>query len=131
MRSAFKPLPLIAVVCVLFALACSSSEPGYDHPDADPEPARAPALEPPPAQPTALEPEDVLRVVAQARDPGAAVRELDRYPFAFELSDERQGWFVRQGVPGEVADYLAKRAEVDWEDLRGDVDPTTPGPRER
>ena len=60
------------------------------------------------------------------RDPGAAVRELDRYPFAFELTQERQGWFAQQGIPGEVADYLEKRAEVDWEALRGDVDPATP-----
>lgn len=123
MLSAFKPV-LVTLFCASL-LGCSA-EPGQDHPASDPEPARAPALEPPPAAQRTLQPADVLEIVRQAPDPGAAVRELDRYPFGFELSQEQQGWFVRHGVSGEVADYLAKRAEVDWEALRGDVDPASP-----
>ncbi|MCA8921340.1 MAG: hypothetical protein KDD82_05995 [Planctomycetes bacterium] len=113
-------------ILIVLLLGCATGDPAHDHPDADPEPARAPALEPPPAARRRLSPEDVLAIARAAEDPGAAVRELDRYPFAFELTQERQGWFAQQGIPGEVADYLEKRAEVDWEALRGDVDPATP-----
>ncbi|MEZ6188821.1 MAG: hypothetical protein R3F62_27935 [Planctomycetota bacterium] len=125
MRRAFKSA-LGTSIFLLGLCACSTHEPGLDHPDQDPAPARAPDLEPPPAQAQALSPQEVLDRVRAAEDPGDAVRELDRYPFAFELDAARLAWFDAEGVPPAVADYLAKRAEVDWEALRGDVDPSSP-----
>ena len=59
MPAAFKPVLAILIVLLL---GCATGDPAHDHPDADPEPARAPALEPPPAARRRLSPEDVLAI---------------------------------------------------------------------
>lgn len=82
---------------------------------------RAPALDPPPAAERRLDREAVV-AEAKARDPDAAIAHLDRYPFEFELSEELE-WLRAQELAPEVLDYLEKRSRVDWEALRGDIDP--------
>jgi len=59
---------------------------------------------------------------AKKRAADAAIVYLDRYPFDFELSEELD-WLKTQDLAPEVIDYLEKRARVDWEALRGDIDP--------
>tara|TARA_R110002072_G_scaffold65971_4_gene163091 strand:+ start:936 stop:1235 length:300 start_codon:yes stop_codon:yes gene_type:complete len=86
-----------------------------------PASSRAPALDPPPAAERRLDREEVVRE-ARKRAPGPAIAYLDRYPFDFELSSELS-WLRTQEMAPEVVDYLEKRARVDWEALRGDIDP--------
>jgi hypothetical protein len=87
---------------------------------------RAPGLEPPPARSGApLERERAL-AIAQGSDPEQAIEELDGSRFDFVLDAGTIAWFEKEGAPGEVLDYLKKRGSVDWDSLRGDVDPRSP-----
>ncbi|MCO5169766.1 MAG: hypothetical protein M9894_25800 [Planctomycetes bacterium] len=111
---------------VLVALGCAAA----DHPDPD-APARgelvvAPRLDPPPARRGALEREDVLALARSHADPADAIAALDVRRFGFPLDDDALDWFGQQGVDPAVMDYLVKRARVDWDALRGDVDPDGP-----
>ncbi len=64
--------------------------------------------------------------MARAHDSDAAIALLDRHPFTFPLDEAALAWFRAAEVAPPVLDYLSKRARVDWEALRGDVDPDTP-----
>jgi hypothetical protein len=108
---------------LLAALLCSAL--GCGDPEPDPVP---PAYEPPPASGESLQPEDVVTISAEAEDPADAIARLDRHSFGFELDAAALEWLEPQ-VPVEVQDYLRKRAQVDWEALRGGVDPEV-GPAE-
>lgn len=94
-----------------------------DHPDVV---AVAPRLAPPPARDGALDRDAALRVAQGHADPAEAIAELDTHRFAFALDDATLTWFGQQGLEPAVLDYLHKRSRVDWEALRGDVDPDTP-----
>jgi hypothetical protein len=90
------------------------------------ETGRAPGLEPPPARPgEALTREQALEI-ARGEDLELAIRLLDERRFAFVLDAAAIGWFERGGATPEAVDYLRKRCRVDWEGLRGDVDPDAP-----
>ena len=109
--------PRLAALALLFLAGCTAPRP----------PGRAPALEPPPLRSSApLSREDVLRLVAEAEDPERAIQTLDERRFEFALDAATVEWFKNQGIPPEVLDYLRKRARIDWEGLRGDVDPDSP-----
>ncbi|MBI3724194.1 hypothetical protein HY251_09620 [bacterium] len=56
--------------------------------------------------------------IAVKRDPQEAISEIDRHPLAFPLNDENIGWFEDRLVSPEVVDYLKKRSQVKWADLR-------------
>lgn len=86
----------------------------------------APRLAPPPARDGALDAEGALNVTRRHTDPADAIAELDTHRFAFALDEATLTWFGQQGVDPAVLDYLEKRAKVDWEALRGDVDPESP-----
>jgi hypothetical protein len=89
------------------------------------EVGRAPALEPPPAGEIGLTREQAL-LVARSDDSEQAIRVLDRQRFAFVLDGPTLGWFEREGATPAALDYLRKRAKVNWEGLRGDVDTEAP-----
>jgi len=89
------------------------------------ETGAAPDLAPPPAREGALTREQALEL-ARTLPPERAIRALDERRFGFVLDDGTIGWFEKQGAAEEVVDYLRKRRKVDWEGLRGDVDPTGP-----
>ena len=104
--------------------------------DLDPEDPGAPApdgvevvpprLAPPPARDVALDRDGALHVAQRHADPSDAILELDAHRFEFALDEPALEWFGAQGVEPQVLDYLSKRARVDWESLRGDVDPDGP-----
>lgn len=107
---ALRSIQALALVTAALCAACASQPT-----------RRAPALDPPPAAERRLDREAVVRE-AQARTPDKAIAHLDRYPFDFELSEELP-WLRAQEMAPEVVDYLEKRSRVDWEALRGDIDP--------
>ncbi|MBL4848693.1 MAG: hypothetical protein JKY65_24490 [Planctomycetes bacterium] len=80
-----------------------------------------PRLRAAPAAARRLDRDEVLSEAA-SREPDDAIAFLDRYPFDFDLEQELE-WFRTQEMASEVLDYLSKRARIDWESLRGDVDP--------
>ena len=83
-------------------------------------------LEPPPARSgTPLSREAALSIAKQP-DPELAIESLDEQRIGFALDAPTLEWFRQQGAPSEVLDYLSKRARVDWEGLRGDIDSRTP-----
>jgi hypothetical protein len=86
----------------------------------------APRLAPPPPRDDELDREGALRIALRHTDPADAIVELDSRRFRFALDDPTLAWFGEQGVEPQVLDYLSKRAHVDWESLRGDVDPDGP-----
>jgi hypothetical protein len=90
------------------------------------ETGRAPRLEPPPAR--SGEPLTKDQALALAKDPDAeqAIDELDAHRLGFVLDAPTIVWFEKEGATPEALDYLSKRTRVDWEGLRGDVDPGTP-----
>jgi hypothetical protein len=100
---------LLSIWCATWAACASGPE------------ARAPGYDPPPAAERRLDRAEVLSE-ATSREPDGAIAFLDRHPFDFDLENEL-GWFTEQGLAPEVLDYLSKRSRVDWESLRGDVDP--------
>lgn len=110
--------------CLLLGLVlggCGASEPDPDHPDD--VVLVAPRLAPPPARDGALDRDAALAVARRHADPAEAITELDAHRFAFALDAAALAWFGQQGVEPAVMDYLEKRSKVDWEALRGDVDP--------
>jgi hypothetical protein len=108
----------LALLCLLVALAgCAGPAPTGTAPDLEPPPASS---EPP------LSRAEVLEVVKGSPDNEQAIRTLDARRFAFALDAATVEWFRDQGVPTEIADYLEKRARVDWDGLRGDIDPSSP-----
>jgi hypothetical protein len=109
---------ILCVVAMALFLGCE----GPSHPEAPPPEAVAPAYEPPPAQEEPLTREEVL-LRGRAEDSDEAIGELDRHPFDFELDEPNLAWLQREGVRKPVLDYLHKRSKVDWDALRGDVDP--------
>lgn len=86
----------------------------------------APRLTPPPAKQGALDREAALELARGHADPADAIAALDAHRFAFELDEAAITWFGERGVEPEVLDYLRKRSMVDWESLRGDIDPDSP-----
>lgn len=100
--------------------------------ETEPEPTVvvvAPTLAPPPSSRIRLSREQALEIAQGSDDPADAIEILDSRPFGFDLDESAIGWFGAQGVAPAVMDYLRKRSKVDWEALRGDVDPGTPGSR--
>lgn len=79
----------------------------------------------PPGQP--LTREQVLQL-ATLKDPQDAIAEIDRHPLSFALDNASLAWFEDRVVPPEVADYLRKRAQVDWSQVRGDALADAPPP---
>lgn len=134
-----------SLVALVIALAgCRSGE---DHPepvatgrppdvsaDATPdpdqgEPARAPGLEPPPDRGGPGFSRDQVLSVARGHDDAAdAIAVLDQTRFTFRLDAGAVRWFGGQGLDPAVLDYLDKRSRIDWDALRGDVDPDAPDP---
>jgi hypothetical protein len=104
--------------CALLAMLLGCASPPR-------ETGRAPDLAPPPAREGALSKEDAL-ALSRSLPPERAIRALDEKRFGFVLDDAMIGWFQREGSPEEVVDYLRKRRRVNWEGLRGDVDPSGP-----
>lgn len=86
----------------------------------------APRLAPPPARGAPLDREAALAVARRHLDAADAIAELDARRLGFPLDDPALEWFGEQGLEPAVLDYLRKRAKVDWESLRGDVDPDGP-----
>lgn len=87
---------------------------------------RAPSLEPPPARSGEPLTREQALEMARSEDVEHAISELDASRFGFVLDAATIGWFERQGATPEAIDYLRKRSHVDWEGLRGDVDPGSP-----
>jgi len=87
---------------------------------------RGPLLEPPPARGGAPLTKDEALALAKDPDIDHAIEELDAHRLAFVLDAPTIAWFEKEGAAVEVSDYLSKRARVDWEGLRGDIDPRTP-----
>ncbi|MBI3726057.1 hypothetical protein HY251_19175 [bacterium] len=109
---------------LLAVLACAAALSGCAAPA---ERGVAPDLEPPPARADApLTKVEALDIVTHARDTDHAVKSLDEHRLAFALDETTFDWFRENGAAPEVIDYLKKRARVDWDGLRGDVDPTAP-----
>lgn len=98
--------------------------------DPDPGPAgRAPGLEPPPDRGGPGFSRDQVLVVARGHeDPADAIAVLDQTRFTFRLDAGAVRWFGAQGLDPAVVDYLDKRSRIDWDALRGDVDPDAPDP---
>ena len=114
--------PLHALAGAL-ALCCAALA-GCAEPD---ERASAPHLAPPPARAEApLTKSDALEIIAHARDADHAVKSLDLHRLAFSLDGTTIDWFKENGAAPEVIDYLKKRARIDWDGLRGDIDPRSP-----
>ncbi len=90
------------------------------------EVGRAPRLEPPPARGGEPLTREQALELARQDDVEEAIRRLDDSRFAFVLDAGTIGWFERGGATPEALDYLNKRRRVNWEGLRGDVDPRTP-----
>lgn len=90
------------------------------------ETGRAPRLDPPPARAGAALDRDRALALAKEDDSESAIQRLDERRFDFVLDASTIGWFERGGATPEVIDYLKKRRRVNWEGLRGDVDPATP-----
>jgi hypothetical protein len=87
----------------------------------------APYLEPPPADRSEpLTRDQVLREIERTKNHEDAIQALDDLRFAFVLDAATIEWFRVHDVAPEVLDYLRKRARVDWEGLRGDIDPRAP-----
>ena len=96
----------------------------------EPEPSVvvvAPPLAPPPSDSQRLSRERVVAISQKADDPADAIAVLDNRPFAFELDAAGLKWLGEQGLSPQVLDYLEKRSRIDWDALRGDVDPLGPG----
>ena len=87
----------------------------------------APPLAPPPSENKRLSRERVVAIAQKANDPGDAIATLDTRPFAFELDAPTLEWLAGQGLSPQVLDYLHKRSRIDWDSMRGDVDPSGPG----
>lgn len=96
---------------------------------AAPPRGRAPDLDPPPARAERLTRAQVL-ALGQRGEPEEAIEELDRYPFGFDLRAALPE-LERAALPPAVLDYLRKRSRVDWEALRGEVDPEGRGQGDR
>lgn len=119
----------LASVVVLLAVGCRGAAPDPEDPGAPPPEGVevvAPRLAPPPPRDGELDRDGALRVARRHPDPADAILELDSRRFGFALDDATLEWFGQQGVEPQVLDYLSKRARVDWESLRGDVDPDGP-----
>jgi len=87
----------------------------------------APDLEPPPARSEpSLTKAQALDLVSGANDADDAVRSLDTHRLGFSLDPATIDWFKDQGAAPEVIDYLKKRSRVDWDGMRGDIDPRAP-----
>ena len=111
--------PLISLT--LLVIACA--EPGDPEPAPGPPPAAvAPPYAPPPAAEQALTQEGLLELAA-AHPSDEVIAKVDRHPLAFELDEPTLAELQAKGLPGEVLDYLRKRSRVDWDALRGEVDP--------
>ncbi|MCW8139039.1 MAG: hypothetical protein KIT58_09065 [Planctomycetota bacterium] len=104
---------------LLVAAGCATTS---DHPEV----VVAPRLAPPPARGGALDRDEALAVAQAHPDPADAIAALDTRRFDFALDAEALAWFGQQGLDPAVMDYLEKRARVDWDALRGDVDPEGP-----
>lgn len=140
--------PCIALLITLLLAGCRSGE---DHPepvvagrppppdvgaDATPDvtedqgqggPARAPGLEPPPDRGgPGLSRDQVLVVARGHEDAAEAIAVLDQTRFTFRLDAGAVRWFGGQGLDPAVLDYLDKRSRIDWDALRGDIDPDAP-----
>src|SRR5581483_8755553 len=89
------------------------------------EVGRAPSLEPPPAREGEPLTREQALDIAKSEDAESAIRSLDDHRFQFVLDAPMLGWFERGGATPEALDYLRKRGRVDWDGLRGDVDPRT------
>ncbi len=141
-----RPLFALTIATVLLLAGCRSGE---DHPepvvagrppppdvsaDATPDPdqggpARAPGLEPPPDRGgPGLSRDQVLTVARGHEDPADAIAVLDQTRFTFRLDAGAVRWFGGQGLDPALLDYLDKRSRIDWDALRGDVDPDAPEP---
>ena len=68
----------------------------------------------------------MVDIVRRAGDPADAIATLDARPFEFELDGEALEWFGERDLAPPVLDYLEKRSKIDWDALRGDVDPAGP-----
>lgn len=111
------------------AAGCGGADLDPDDPGAPPPDGVvvvAPRLDPPPPRGDALDRPGVVRIAQASADPADAIVELDTRRFAFTLDDAAIEWFRGEGVDSQVLDYLRKRAAVDWDALRGDVDPDGP-----
>jgi len=73
-----------------------------------------------PARPEPLTKESVLRIATTARDAQEAIYVIDQHPFAFPLDDKAIQWFEDRAAPPELIDYLRKRAQVNWDQLRAE-----------
>ncbi len=120
----------LVAACALPLAACADPAPVSAPPPPPveapaPEPGRpvAPRHAPPPARGPGLTRAEVVAVARAAEDPAAAIYDLDLQRFAFALDAEALAWLEGQALAPEVVDYLRKRSRVDWEALRGDVDP--------
>jgi hypothetical protein len=71
--------------------------------------------------------EQVLAIAGRL-EPAEAIAEIDRHPLAFPLSKENLSWFEDRLVAPELADYLKKRSQVNWEQLAKPAEPTPPPP---
>src|SRR5262245_18717810 len=87
---------------------------------------QAPGLEPPPARSGEGITREQALAITREDDSERAIQRLDAARFSFGLDAGTAGWFEREATPAEVVDYLKKPRRVDWEGLRGDVDPATP-----
>lgn len=115
----------LRVLSVILCLGCAAPDRDPEDPGVTPPGVEvvAPGLDPPPARGDALDRRAVLRIAQAHADPADAIAELDSRRFAFALDDASIEWFGREGVDPQLLDYLRKRAAVDWDALRGDVDP--------
>lgn len=111
--------PLLLLTLTL----CACAEPGELEPAPGPAPrAVAPPYQPPPAAAEPIDRAELLEL-ARAHPPDEVIAKVDRHPLAFALDEGALSELEGQGLPAEVLDYLRKRARVDWESLRGEVDP--------
>lgn len=129
--SVATPSRAVLLVFLIGSVLLGAALPGCDSAEHDPDRPDgvvlvAPRLDPPPARDGALERDAALRLARRQPDPADAIAELDARRFAFALDDATLAWFGQQGVDPAVLDYLKKRAMIDWESLRGDVDPDGP-----
>ena len=114
-------LLLVGALCACAAPEEPAPEPG------PPERSVAPPYRPPPAAEEAIERPELI-ALAGAHPPEEVISRVARHPLAFEL-DERTLRELEAELPAEVMDYLRKRARVDWESLRGEVDPEQDPPK--
>lgn len=126
------PSRALPLALLLLAGGCASeprpepaiARPIEAEPDDEPgaEPARPPRLAPPPARGRGLDEAEVVALARRHADPRDAIDALDQRRFGFALDEPALERLSGQQLGEEIMDYLRKRARVDWEALRGDID---------